>query len=60
LFELALATEDADLPPNALSFALEGTIPPGVEISAGGLLTWIPDADLSCDDNGCVVTYPDK
>jgi len=31
-----------------------------VEFDQFGVLTWIPDADLSCGDNGCVVTYPDK
>jgi len=43
LLSLQLPATDADLPPNALSFALEGTIPPGLELTPGGLLTWIPD-----------------
>jgi hypothetical protein len=42
LLSLQLPASDTDLPPNTLTFALEGTIPPGVELSPGGLLSWIP------------------
>ncbi len=45
--EMALLTftataTDADLPANALTFTLQGTVPAGAAITAGGLFTWAP------------------
>ena len=43
-FTLQLQGTDADLPPNLLTFSLLSG-PPGMHVSAGGLVSWIPEED---------------
>jgi len=42
LLSFTATATDADLPPNALTFSLAGTVPAGAGITAGGLFTWTP------------------
>lgn len=43
LLSFNLTANDPDLPANNFVFELVGAVPPGLSLSATGLLTWLPD-----------------
>lgn len=61
LFELALATEDTDLPPNAMRFTLLPGAPEGASVDASaGRVRWIPSEIQGGTTHGFTVEVSDQ
>lgn len=60
MFELALATEDADLPPNAMRFTLLPGAPEGASVDASaGRVRWVPLEEHASRTNRFTVVATD-
>ena len=61
LFSLALAAEDADLPPNVMRFTLGAGAPEGVSVDgASGRVSWVPSELQGGKTHGIVVEVSDQ
>ncbi len=60
LLSFTATATDSDLPTNGLTFMLEGAVPSGASITAGGAFTWTPNEDQGSSTNTFTVRVTDN